>query len=184
MDEKDILLPNVKVRVSSDTLKNSNGELLNEEVETDENGYIEIEKIKVTNIEIPQDSEHFLYIEEIDGEGNSISNTKIKIKLTFRYNEEKQIVELTNAESTWGNRLIKNKTFNGYETDSAYESNLYLDVYGNYDDVGNFSLDIRKLNEEEQVLNGAIYDIVVTRPDGTKLVKRDLEIKDSVEFHH
>ena len=182
MDEKDMLLPNVKVRVSSDTLKNSNGELLNEEVETDENGYIEIEKIKVTNIEIPQDSEHFLYIEEIDGEGNSISNTKIKIKLTFRYNEEKQIVELTNAESTWGNRLIKNKTFNGYETDSAYESNLYLDVYGNYDDVGNFSLDIRKLNEEEQVLNGAIYDIVVTRPDGTKLVKRDLEIKDSVEF--
>ena len=182
MDEKDMLLPNVKVRISSDTLKNSNGELLNEEVETDENGYIEIEKIKVTNIEIPKDSEHFLYIEEINDEGNTIENTKVKLKLTFRYNEEKQIVELTNVESTKGNRLIKNKTFNGYETDSAYESNLYLDVYGNYDDVGNFSLDIRKLNEEEQVLNGAIYDIVVTRPDGTKLVKRDLEIKDSVEF--
>ena len=182
MDKNDNSLVNIPVKVSSDTLKNSNGQLLNEQLETDERGYIELEKIKVTNIEIPKDSEHMLYIAETDGEGNEIESTKIKIKLTFRYNENKLIVELTNAESTWGNRLIKNKTFNGYETDTAYESNLYLDIYGNYDDVGNFSLDLRKLNEEGNLLDGAKYDVVITRTDGTKIIKRDLEITDKVEF--
>lgn len=182
MDKDDNRLENVHVRVSSDTLKNSEGRLLDEQVETDENGYIELEKIKVTNIEIPKDSEHMLYIVETDAEGNPKENTRIKIKLTFRYNENKLIVELTNAESTWGNRLIKNKTFNGYETDEAYESNLYLYIYGNYDDVGNFSLDLRKLNEEGNLLDGAIYDVAVTRPDGTKIIKRGLEVDDSVEF--
>ena len=182
MDKDDNRLANVHVRVSSDTLKNSEGRLLDEQVETDGNGYIELEKIKVTNIEIPKDSEHMLYIVETDAEGNPKENTRIKIKLTFRYNEGKAIVELTNAESTWGNRLIKNKTFNGYETDEAYESNLYLDIYGNYDDVGNFSLDLRKLNEEGNILDGAIYDVAVTRPDGTKIIKIGLEVDDSVEF--
>lgn len=182
MDKNDNRLGNIKVKVSSDTLKNSDGQLLNEQLETDQNGYIQLEKIKVTNIEIPKDCEHFLYIAETDGEGNEIESTKIKLKLTFRYNENKVIVELTNAESTWGNRLIKNKTFNGYETDIAYESNLYLDIYGNYEDVGNFSLDLRKLNEEGNILNGAKYDVVITRTDGTKIIKRDLEITDNVEF--
>ena len=182
MDKNNNLLGNVKVKVSSDTLKNSDGQLLNEQLETDQNGYIQLEKIKVTNIEIPKDCEHFLYIAETDGEGNEIESTKVKLKLTFRYNENKQIVELTNAESTWGNRLIKSKTFNGYETDLAYESNLYLDIYGNYEDVGNFSLDLRKLNEEGNILNGAKYDVVITRTDGTKIIKRDLEITDNVEF--
>ena len=182
MDKNDNRLANVPVRVSSDTLKNSEGRLLDEQLETDGNGYIELEKIKVTNIEIPKDSEHMLYIVETDAEGNPKENTRIKLKLTFRYNEGKAIVELTNAESTWGNRLIKSKTFNGYETDEAYESNLYLDIYGNYDDVGNFSLDLRKLNEEGNILDGAKYDVVVTRPDGTKIIKRDLEITDKVEF--
>ena len=182
MDKNDNRLANVPVRVSSDTLKNSEGRLLDEQLETDGNGYIELEKIKVTNIEIPKDSEHILNIVETDAEGNPKENTRIKLKLTFRYNEGKATVELTNAESTWGNRLIKSKTFNGYETDEAYESNLYLDIYGNYDDVGNFSLDLRKLNEEGNILDGAKYDVVVTRPDGTKIIKRDLEITDKVEF--
>ena len=182
IDKNYNVLGNIKVKISSDTLKNSDGQLLNEQLETDQNGYIEIEKIKVTNIEIPKDSEHFLYIAETDGEGNEKESTKIKLKLTFRYNENKQIVELTNAESTWGNRLIKNKTFNGYETDLAYESNLYLDLYGNYEDVGNFSLDLRKLNEEGNILEGAKYDVVITRTDGTKIIKRDLELTDNVEF--
>lgn len=182
MDKNNNFLENVKVKASSDTLKNSDGQLLNEQLETDKNGYIQLEKIKVTNIEIPKDCEHFLYIAETDGEGNEIESTKVKLKLTFRYNENKQIVELTNAESTWGNRLIKSKTFNGYETDLAYESNLYLDIYGNYEDVGNFSLDLRKLNEEGNILNGAKYDVVITRTDGTKIIKRDLEITDNAEF--
>mgnify|MGYP000784827080 CR=1 FL=1 len=40
----------------------------------------------------------------------------------------------------------------------------------------------RKLNEEGNILDGAKYDVVVTRPDGTKIIKRDLEITDKVEF--
>lgn len=182
MDKNEDKLGNIPIKIYSDTLKDSEGNLLDKQLETDENGYIELEQIQVTNIQIPRDSEHIIYIVETDAEGNPKENTRIKLKITFRYNEEKQLVELTNAESTWGNRLIKDKTFNGYETDTAYESNLYLDIYGNYDDVGNFSLDLRKFDEEEKMLNGALYDVVVTRPDGSKIIKRDLEITDKVEF--
>lgn len=182
MDKNEDKLGNIPINIYSDTLKDSEGNLLDKQLETDENGYIELEQIQVTNIQIPRDSEHIIYIVETDAEGNPKENTRIKLKITFRYNEEKQLVELTNAESTWGNRLIKDKTFNGYETDTAYESNLYLDIYGNYDDVGNFSLDLRKFDEEEKMLNGALYDVVVTRPDGSKIIKRDLEITDKVEF--
>lgn len=182
MDKNEDKLGNIPIKIYSDTLKDSEGNLLNKQLETDENGYIELEQIQVTNIQIPRDSEHIIYIVETDGEGNPKESTMVKLKITFRYNEESQIVELTNAESTWGNRLIKSKTFNGYETDTAYESNLYLDIYGNYDDVGNFSLDLRKFDEEENMLNGALYDVVVTRPDGSKIIKRDLEITDKVEF--
>ena len=183
-DKEDNLIASLPVRIYSDTLKNSSGGLLNEKLLTDTNGYIQVEKIKVTNIKIPQDSEHFLYIVETDGEGNDIESSLVKMKLTFRYNENKQIVELTNAESTWGNRFLNQdtKTFNGYETDNAYESNLYLDIYGNIADVGNFSLDLRKLNKDKQLLEGAIYDVIITRLDGTKLIKRDLKITDNVEF--
>lgn len=182
MDKNEDKLGNVPIKIYSDTLKDSDGNLLDKQLETDENGYIELEQIQVTNIQIPRDSEHIIYIVETDAEGNPKENTRIKLKITFRYNEEKQLVELTNAESTWGNRLIKSKTFNGYETDTAYESNLYLDIYGNYEDVGNFSLDLRKFDEEENMLSGAIYDVVITRPDGSKIIKRDLEITDKVEF--
>lgn len=182
MDEEDNLIGYLPLRVYSDTLRNADGGQLNEKVTTDENGYLEIEKIKVTNIEIPKDSEHILYIVETDEDGNDIASSKLKMKLTFRYNENKQIVEITNAESTEGNRLLKAKTFNGYETDTAYESNIYLDVYGKYEDVGNFALDLRKVNIDGELLNGAKYDITITRPDGTKLIRKDIEINDRVEF--
>ena len=187
MDEEGTAINGLPVRVYSDTLENTNGQKLNEKVLTGAHqkggeGYFEIEKIKVTNVEIPKDSEHFLYIVETGEEGEDIESTLVKLKLTFRYNENKQYVEITNAESTWGNRLIKKKTFDGYESPIAYESNLYLDIFGNYDDVGNFALDLRKVNTDGQELQGAIYDVTITRPDGSKLVRRDLEITDTVEF--
>lgn len=186
MDEEGNALSGIPMRVYSETLQDSEGQLLNKNVLTEsispKEGYFELEKIKVTNIEIPKDSEHFIYIVETGEEGKDIESTLVKLKLTFRYNEDKQYVEITNAESTWGNRLIKDKTFDGYETDIAYESNLYLDIYGNYDDVGNFALDLRKVNVDGQILEGAIYDVTITRPDGSKLIRRDLKITDSVEF--
>ncbi len=182
MNEEGALLSGVPVRVYSETLQDAEGQVLNKNVLTDDNGYLELEKIKVTNIEMPKDVEHFLYIVETGEEGQDIASTLVKLKLTFRYNENKQYYEITNAESTWGNRLIKKKTFDGYESPIAYESNLYLDVYGDYDDVGNFALDLRKVNVDGQILEGATYDVTITRPDGSKLVRRDLEITDSVEF--
>ena len=51
MDKNDNRLGNIKVKVSSDTLKNSDGQLLNEQLETDQNGYIQLEKIKVPRLE-------------------------------------------------------------------------------------------------------------------------------------
>ena len=181
-DKQGNLLGYVPLRVYSSTLQNQNGEALNEKVSTDENGYLELEKLLVTGVTIPQDSLHELYIVETDTDGKDIDNTLVKLKLTFRYNDNKQIVELTNVESTQGNRLVKNKTFDGYETDIAYESNLYLDIYGNYQETGNFSLNLTKKNMTGEVLNGAKYNVTVTRPDGTKLIRNDLEITDDVEF--
>ena len=77
---------------------------------------------------------------------------------------------------------MKKKDFSGYESSKAYESNVYLDLYTNYDDVGNFSLDLKKVNKDSTVLPGSKYDVTVTRLDGTRLVRRDIEVGDNVEF--
>lgn len=186
MDKEENLIANLPIKIYSDTLKAKDGSPLEVETMTDEFGYIEIEKIQVPEMNIPGEREDFLYIVEMQGDaqGNKIEkqSSLVKVKLTFRYNENKAIIELTNAESTWGNRLIKRKTFNGYETSEAYESNVYFDIYGNYDDVGNFSMDFIKKNRDDMQLYGAKYDIIVSRPDGTKLVRKGLEITDRVEF--
>ena len=77
---------------------------------------------------------------------------------------------------------MKKKDFSGYESSKAYESNVYLDLYTNYDDVGNFSLDLKKVNKDGTILPGSKYDVTVTRLDGTRLVRRDIEVGDNVEF--
>ena len=182
MDKEDNLTGELPLRIYSDTLRNTDGSLLNAKVKTDINGYVELEKLIVPEVQQNGEREDVLYIVETDTEGKDKESTLVKLKLAFRYNENKEIVELTNAESTWGNRLIKNKTFNGYETDESYESNLYLDIYTNYDDVGNFSIDFTKKDTEGTELIGAKYDIVITRPDGTNLIRRDLEITSAVEY--
>ena len=184
MDKEDNLVGNLPLRIYSDTLRNTDGSLLNVNISTDDDkyvGYAELEKLIVPEVEQNGEREDILYIVEKDTEGNDKESTLVKIKLAFRFNENKEIVELTNAESTWGNRLIKSKTFNGYETNESYESNLYLDIYTNYDDVGNFSMDFIKKDTEGTVLSGAKYDIVITRPDGTNLI-RGVEITDTVEY--
>lgn len=166
----------------SATAKSGNVFTLNPAV-TDSNGYFEIEGISVNGAEL-NDGERvdYLYMYEIDNNGDKISNTDITLKLTFRYNENKKIIQVTNVEATWGNRLIAEKTFDGYETNVAYESNVYLDIYTNYDDVGNFSLDLNKINKKGDKLQGAKYDVTVTRLDGSRLIRKDLDITESVEF--
>lgn len=166
----------------SATAKSGNVFTLNPAV-SDNNGYFEIEGIQVNGAEL-NDGERvdYLHMYEIDNNGNKVPNTDVTLKLTFRFNENKGIIQITNVEATWGNRLISKREFSGYETSVAYESNIYLDIYTNYDDVGNFSLDLIKTDKEDNKLQGAKYDVVVTRLDGTRVVRRGIEITDSVEF--
>lgn len=166
----------------SATAKSGNVFTLNPAV-SDNNGYFEIEGIEVNGLEL-NDGERvdYMYMYEIDVNGNKVPNTDITLKLTFRFNENKGIIQITNVEATWGNRLISKRTFDGFETDVAYESNVYLDIYTNYDDVGNFSLDLIKTDKNNNPLQGAKYDVIVTRLDGTRVIRRGIEVTDSVEF--
>lgn len=150
---------------------------------SDQNGYFEILGIKVNGAEL-NNGERVDYINlyEVDVNGSKKANTDITLKLTFRYNENKDIIEITNVEATWGNKLIGKREFSGYESSVAYESNVYLDIYTNYDDVGNFELDLSKVDKDDNLLSGAKYDVTVTRLDGTKLVRKDLEIDERTEF--
>ena len=146
-------------------------------------GYFEVEGIQVNGAELDNGERvDYLYMYEVDVNGDIIENTKVTLKLTFRYNENKGIVQITNVEATWGNRLLSKREFSGYETNVAYESNVYLDIYTNYDDVGNFALDLAKVDKENKELQGAKYDVTVTRLDGTRVVRKGIDITDSTEF--
>lgn len=164
------------------TAKSGNVFTLNPAISNND-GYFEVEGIEVNGLEL-NDGERvdYLYMYELDANGKIIENTKITLKLTFRYNENKEIIQITNVEATWGNRLLSKRTFDGYETNVAYESNVYLDIYTNYDDVGNFALNLEKVDKNNNKLQGAKYDVVVTRVDGTRVVRRGIEITDSTEF--
>lgn len=150
---------------------------------SDNNGFFQVEGIQVNGAELDNGERvDYLYMYEIDVNGDIIENTKVTLKLTFRYNENKGIVQITNVEATWGNRLLAKREFSGYETNVAYESNVYLDIYTNYDDVGNFALDLAKVDKENKPLQGAKYDVTVTRLDGTRVVRKGIDITDSTEF--
>lgn len=195
MDTNDFLVSGVKVRLKSDTLLDADGSPLDKILDsngdvigykdnvTDQNGYFQKLGIKVNAKELNNGERiDYLYINEIDVDGNAVQNTDITLKLTFRENKETAIVEVTNVEATWGNRLVKQRTFSSRETDVAYESDVYLDLYTNFDDVGNFSLDLKKVDKDGNTLPGAKYDVVVMRPDSTRFVRRDITVNDNVEL--
>lgn len=150
---------------------------------SDNNGFFQVEGIEVNGAELNNGERvDYLYMYEVDVNGKVLENTKITLKLTFRYNENKGIIQITNVEATWGNRLLAKREFSGYETNVAYESNVYLDIYTNYDDVGNFALDLTKVDKDNKLLQGAKYDVIVTRLDGTRVVRRGIDVTDSTEF--
>ena len=197
-DTNNYLVAGVRNIISSSTLKMSDGTSLDSNRstvdasgnpvtinywETDNNGYFEILGIRVKGNELKNGERvDYLQLHEVDKDGKAIPNTEITIKLTFRYNTYKNIVAVTNVEATWGNRLVIKKEFSGYESDIAYESNVYLDLYTDYDDVGNFALDLQKVNKQGDLLPGAKYDVVVTRPDGSRLTRKGIDVTDRVEL--
>jgi hypothetical protein len=203
MDTNEFLVSGVKVRLSSDTLKDSEGNNLDvirtitdsstekttnqDYYVTDQNGYFEILGIKLSDITLNNgEREDYLYIEEVEtddsGNATAITNTDITLKITFRENEETGVIEVTNVEATWGNRLVKSRTFSSRETGIGYESSIYLDLYTDFDDVGNFSIDLKKIDKDGNKLVGSKYDIVVMRPDGTNLVRKGINVTDNVEL--
>lgn len=111
------------------------------------------------------------------------SGTTVKLRLTFRYKDNR--VTLTNAETIYGNRLVENKIFSsssdtseGQELEDSmgvFLSNITLDLYTNYDDIGNLSIDFKKQSKDEEELKGAKYSLKVTNPDST-VIRKEITI--------
>ena len=116
------------------------------------------------------------YIYEMNEDGTKKENTKVSVRLIYKI--EDGIVTLTNCESYEGNRLVRYKNYSGSreydpemlaslkeseENYGIYLSHVILDLYTNYEDVGNMSLDFKKLNVNGEFLNGAKYEVTVDR---------------------
>lgn len=142
-------------------------------------GNLELNGLKVLGAKIPGEQ---LYLVDIEVDGNSV-----RIQLKFKYNEEKDIVEVINVETIRGNRLIPaagGKNFSASETNNGYESDVNLQIYTDYDATGNVSLDlIKKSIVDKSVLTGAKYEVIVERPDGTKLVNSNVSITNDIEYN-
>ena len=121
--------------------------------------------------------------------------TKVTVRLIFR--TLGGAVKLTNVETIYGNRLVINKEFSS-ASDSlegsilqdewgVYLANILLELYTNYEDVGNLAIDLKKAGVDGEELNGAKYDIRIVNPDFSVINKHDIEIKngddsDSIEL--
>ena len=105
--------------------------------------------------------------------------TTVKLRLIFRQTDGR--IRLTNVETIYGNRLVKNKEFSSSSDNSEglqvedslgeYLSNITLDLYTNYDDIGNLSLDLKKQDKDGNELSGAEYDIRIVNQDSTVVKK-------------
>ena len=142
-------------------------------------GNLELKGLKILEAKMPGEQ---VYLVDIEVDGNIV-----ELKLTFRYNEEKDIVEVVNVEIWKGNLLIPvsgGRNFSAAETNNGYESDVNLQIYTDYDATGNVALDlIKKSIVDESILTGAIYEVIVERPDGTKLVNTNVKVTDDVEYN-
>ncbi len=119
-----------------------------------------------------------LKVDNQSSTGYSIKNgTTVKLRLVFRYKDGE--VKLTNVESYYGNNLIKNKIFSSTKDDElgVYLSNISLDLWTNYDEVGNLSLDFKKQDNNGNQLSSSYYDIKITNPDNSVIRKKNIEVK-------
>lgn len=139
-------------------------------------GYTSFEKLPLIGCRIPGEQEYEI---EMVVDGNLI-----RCRLTYKYNEYTEMVELINVETVWGNRLIRSKNFSSYENETGYISDINLEIYtyeGEGEATGNLTLDLKKADiETKNSLAGAKYDIIIERPDGTKIVRSNVEVFDDV----
>lgn len=169
----------------------NNGEIYTPEVDTTNNG----PRYRVKGMKVGEEETFTLYLyefqsaatlEQMTGQnGNNPedylnTSSEVKVRVTFRYNENKQVIQVTNFSIVKGNRFVKEKSLDGSLTYNGYESLVRLWVYSDFDSVGNFSIDFTKKNiDGTQVLNGAKYDIVITKPNGVTFIKKDQLITDT-----
>ena len=129
-------------------------------------------------------------------------NTEVKFRLIFRNKDGD--VKLTNVETIYGNRLVIDKNFSSASDSNegiqkqnelgVFLSNIQIDLYTNYDDVGNLSLDLKKFTKiknsatgkEDIKLDGAEYDLKILNPDNS-IVRKKIKIdngdnSDSIEL--
>lgn len=111
--------------------------------------------------------------------------TTVKVRLIFKLRDDR--ISLIKAEGFWGNRLLvggkpqyssASDTKTGQETEDSlgvYLANVILNLYTNYDEVGNLSLDFKKQNILEDKLDGAEYEIKIVNPDG-KIMRKNITI--------
>lgn len=184
-------------RLTGETLKetlgptDNNGEIYTPEVNPDDNG----PRYRVKGMKINEEETFTLYLYEFqdgtsldammglngeDPENYLDTSSEVKVRVTFRYNENKEIIQVTNFSIVKGNRFVKEKSLDGSLTYNGYESLVRLWVYSDFDSVGNFAIDFTKKNiDGTQVLNGAKYDIVITKPNGVTFIKKDQLITDT-----
>ena len=189
----------VLVNIKSESLVDKDGEKLNLNLKTgaqgstgtitiDYNQYLQ-DVINNNIIRVPgigTSSEEIVYdmeISELKSDNSIKDGTTVKLRLIFRYKDGR--VTLTNVETIYGNRLVKDKIFSSSSDTSegqqledslgVYLSNVTLDLYTNYEDVGNLSLDFKKQNKDEEELIGAKYSLKVTNPDST-VIRKEITI--------
>ena len=132
-------------------------------------------------------------IDEIRETSGSITekvkeNATVKLRLIFRQKDNR--ILLTNVETIYGNRLVRSKVFSSASDNSegkaeedtlgVYLSNVTLDLYTNYDDVGNLAIDLKKQDKDERKLTGAEYDVKVVNPD-TTVVRKHVKVDNGDE---
>lgn len=189
------------IQIKSSNLLDKDGNILQLDTFTDNDGTVAIDfmqyiqdKINNNTIRVPGISElgeeivYDLEINEasIDNNGTwtPVTGTNVKLRLIFRYKDG--VVTLTNAETIYGNRLVKNKVFSSssdsieaatiQDTYGVFLANVTLDLYTKYDDIGNLSIDLKKINQSEEELNGAEYTLKVINPDNT-VIRKTVNIK-------
>ena len=143
-----------------------------------ESGFTHYIKVPGISETTTTDEERFTYlldIAELTDHGAQATprytaNEKTKVTMRFVFTKRDGRVALTAVETEYGNRLVKHKEFSSAGDSKLKEDedklgvfmgNATLDLYTDYDEVGNLSLDLKKMDKNGESLNGAQYTVRV-----------------------